>query len=203
MGTGAQVDILKTEAGQLGEAEAGLNREQEQSVVTTASEGGAVGRGQESLDLGQVEEGDQGALETLGGDGENALDERGVLWVAEGSEAEQGVDGCEAGVAGTDGVAASGLEVGQEIADHRAVEVFEVEVAGGLADALVDEGEQQAEGVAVGGDGVGAGIELSSKAFGEEGLEGGGDCAHGSSPSVRSRRSPANASSSGDADRYQ
>ena len=59
MRAAAQVDILEAEASQLGQAETGLDREQEQGVVAAADEGGAVGCGQEGLDFGPVEEGDQ------------------------------------------------------------------------------------------------------------------------------------------------
>ena len=88
-------------------------------MVAAADEGGAVGCGQEGLDFGPVEEGDQRAVEALVGDGEDALDEGGVLGVTEGGEVEEGVDGGEAGVAGAGRVAANSLQVGQEVAGVR------------------------------------------------------------------------------------
>src|SRR2546425_5305876 len=174
------MDVLNKKAGQLGQAQASLEGEQEQGVVTSTDQGGAVGSGQEGLDLGPVEEGDQGALEALERDGEDALDERGVFGVVEGCEVEEGVDGGETGIAGADGVASNGLEMSQKVADERGVEVVEVEAAWGLPSALVNEGEQQAEGVAVGSDGVRTGLALLRQPVGEEGLEGGSERAHGS-----------------------
>ena len=52
-------------------------------MVAAADEGGAVGSGQECLYFGPVEEGDQRAVEALVRDGEDALDEGGMLGVAD------------------------------------------------------------------------------------------------------------------------
>ena len=62
--------------------------------------------------------------------------------------------------------------------------------------------EQQPEGVAVGGDGVRAGLPLADQPVGEEGLQGGGEGAHRFASSSASR-SAASDISSGEADRYQ
>ena len=58
------------------------------------------------------------------------------------------------------------------------------------------------QGVAVGGDGLAAGVPLPSEPVGEERLQDGGEVGHGRS-SQASRRRPAAAMSSGDAVRYQ
>jgi hypothetical protein len=52
------------------------------------------------------------------------------------------------------------LEVIQERADQRCVEIVEVELAGLLAGSLVGESEKQAQRVAVGRDRVRAGVAL-------------------------------------------
>src|SRR5262245_27133922 len=157
-------------------------------MVTTADRGGAVGGSQESLDFGPVEEGNQGTVKALVRDGENTPDERGVFGLTEGSEVEERVDGSKARVACADRVATTVLELGQEVTDDRGVEVGEVETGGPFTGAFVNEGEQQAEGVTVGSDGVRAGLAPPRRADGEEGLEGGGKRAQGNSPRVRSRR---------------
>ena len=65
--------------------------------------------------------------------------------------------------------------------------------------------QQQPDRVAVGGDGVRAGLALLEQSVGEERLQGGGDRGHRGStfPIIGSSRSAAIASSSGEADRYQ
>ena len=70
------------------------------------------------------------------------------------------MDGGEPGVAGPGAVAAVCFEVVQEIAGQRGVQVAEVKLAGLLSGPPGGEGEQQAPGVAVGGDGVRAGVAL-------------------------------------------
>ena len=79
----------------------------------------------------------------------------------------------------------------------------QVQGGGGLPQRLVGERQQQAEGVAVGGDRVRAGVALLQEALGEERLEEGGQGAHGSAPSARWSLRPTSAISSGAAVRYQ
>ena len=82
-------------------------------------------------------------------DREHLLDERGVLGMTAGGEAEQRVDGGQPGVAAADAVGPVALEVIKEAADQRRVEVGQVEVGRILAGLRPGEGEQQAEGVPV------------------------------------------------------
>ena len=76
---------------------------------------------------------------------------------------------------------------------------------GGLPVRDCSEAQQQPDGVAVGGDGVRAGLALLEQPVGEERLQGGGERGHRGStfPIIGSSRSAASASSSGAADRYQ
>jgi hypothetical protein len=67
--------------------------------------------------------------------------------MAQGSEAEHGVQRGEAGVAGADGVAALGLEVIQEGADELGVEILGLQPGRRPAGLLRGEGQQQLEGV--------------------------------------------------------
>lgn len=109
----------------------------------------------------------------------------------------------KASVARGHAVAALVLELIEERGDEVGVEVADVELAGRLAGLGCGEGEQELEGVAVGGDGVRAGLQLPGQPLGEEGLQGGGEGAHGWPPRWASSRWPARPSSSGAADRYQ
>jgi len=65
------------------------------------------------------------------------------------------------------------LEIVQERADQRCVEIFEIELGGLLADSLGGEAKQQPHRGAVGGDRVLAGVLLTDEPLGEERLQGG------------------------------
>jgi hypothetical protein len=73
---------------------------------------------------------------------------------------------------GLGAVSAVVLEVVEERSDQRCVEVGEVQLAWLLASLLLGEGQEQAEGVAVGGDRAWAGVLLGHQPVGEPGLEG-------------------------------
>src|SRR3954453_16642898 len=126
-----------------------------------------------------------------------------MLGMAEGGVAEERADGGEARVAGAHAVAAFLLEVVQEAADERGVEVGQVELTGLFAGAVLRVAQHQPPGVTVGGDGIGAGMGLVDQPLGEERFQGRGEVAHEPAPMPRSRRSAARASSSGTAERYQ
>ena len=76
------------------------------------------------------------------------------------------------------------LQVVQEVADERGVEVGQVELAGLFAGAVLRVAQQQPPSVAVGGDGVRAGVALTDQPFGEERLQGRGEDAHGRTPAA-------------------
>jgi beta-phosphoglucomutase-like phosphatase (HAD superfamily) len=74
VGTGAEMDGVPVEAVQLGEAQSGLGREQEQSVVAAAKPRRAIGRGEDGLDLGTRQEVHLSLVVTLARDCEHTLD---------------------------------------------------------------------------------------------------------------------------------
>ena len=191
------------EPGQLGDPQPGLGGEGDHRVVAAAGPGGGVGGGEQRAEFRFGEPGDQGLVESLGRDGQDPGDRLGVLGMLQGGVGEHGVDRGEPGVAGARAVAADLLEVVQERADQRRVEVGEVELARLPAGAPGGEGEQQPPGVAVGGDGLRAGVPLAGQPVGEERLQGRGERGHGRCSGWSSSRCPAAASSSGAADRYQ
>jgi hypothetical protein len=188
-------------AGELGDAHAGLDRDGQQRVVAPSDPVAAVRRVEQRVDFVFGEVGDDRAVEALGRHGEDPADERRVLGMAQRGEPEQRVDRRQPGVAGARAVAAVVFEVVEERLDQRRVEILDLELARLLAGALLGEGEQQPEGVAVCGDRVLAGALLVDQPLGEERLKDRGERAHDSEAS--SRRSAASASSSGAADRYQ
>ncbi len=128
----AEIDVADDQAREFREAQAGLEREEQESVVPTASPGRAVWRREECRQFPTVEECDESPFESLGRDGQDALDVVRVLGVLEGRVAEEAVDGSESGVACADTVLAVAFEMLQEGADERRVDVREVESRGRL-----------------------------------------------------------------------
>lgn len=170
--------FLAAEARELGQPEASAEGDDDQRVIAAARQSGAVGGGDEGVHLLVREEGPRDRGRLLARDGQDLSDGVGVFGVTVGSEAEEGVDGGQTGVAARHAVVPVDLEVVEEPGDQLGVEVGKVEVAGVLAGPLPCEGEQEPEGVPVGVDGVDAGASLTVEAAHEERLEGGGERAH-------------------------
>ncbi len=202
VGAAAEVDIPAGQGGELGGPQPGLDREQHPGVVTAAGPGCPVWGGKQGLGLGGGKERDDRLVSPLGRDRQDTFDVSGVLGVAQGGEAEQGVDRGQSGVAAADGVAPLALDVVEERADHWRVQVGEVEPARHGAGALRGEVKEQPDGVAVGGDRVRAGPPLADQPLGEKRLHGAGGRRHRGAPGAASLRA-ASASSSGEALRYQ
>ena len=142
-----QGDVGPGERGDLGDPGAAGEHEEHQEVVAAAGPGRAVRAGQERVGLVPVQPGDGflGCLARL--DGQDPGDERGVLGVAHGRVAEQGVNGGEPLAEGLPGVVPRFLEHGEETADRRGVDVGEVEVGWPGAGLLADPGKQEPERV--------------------------------------------------------
>ena len=103
---GPKVDVGDAEADELARSKPGLAGERQHRPVTPPGPGGLVGSGHECRDLVLGEVGDEGAVEALGRDGEDALDHGRILRVTERGVAEQRVDRRQARVAGAGGVGA-------------------------------------------------------------------------------------------------
>ncbi len=126
-----------------------------------------------------------------------------MLGMAVGGEAEEGLERSEASVAGGNAASPVVLEVIEETAHQRGVEVPQVKLGRLLADVHLGVGEEQPEGVAVGVDGVGARIALAAEPADEERLQCGGEGGHRGISLVASARALATANSSGTAVKYQ
>ena len=120
VGPGAELHVGACQADHLGDAQAGLHGGEQQCVVAPAGPGGSVGTVQERFDLFGVQERDGSSIAAFGGDREHSCDQRGVLGMAERAVLKERVDRAEADVAGAGAVAAVGLEMLEERADHRA-----------------------------------------------------------------------------------
>src|SRR6266568_4792453 len=92
------------------------------------------------------------------------------------------MDRRQAGVACPGAVVPLVLQVVEEAADQAGVELPEVQPERRGSGVVLGVGEQQAEGVAVGGDGVLAGVFLGDHPIGEEALQDRGEAGHRWSP---------------------
>jgi hypothetical protein len=81
------------------------------------------------------------------------------------------VDRCEARVAGASAIAATLLEVIEERANQRGIEVLELECGRLLCELFLDKSEQQTKRIAVGRDGVRTHLSLPDQAIREEAFE--------------------------------
>ena len=113
----AEVHIAAAQPGELGESQAGLQRHEQERMVSSARPGARVGRRHQRVGLALGEERDLACLAALLGDGEHLLDRRRVFRVAVGGEAVEGTQRCQTGVAGADAVSPLMLQVVQEVAD--------------------------------------------------------------------------------------
>jgi len=89
----------------------------------------------------------------------------------EGREVEKRPDGSQARVASTDAITTAMFQVFQERTNDGRIEILDRQLRGRLAAALMEEGEELAEGVAVGGHRVRAGLALLGQPVGEERLQ--------------------------------
>ena len=88
-----------------------------------------------------------------------------------GGVLEKGADGGQTKVACAGTVVAAVLDMIQESADERSVEIVQSEFGRRLVEMFLGKCEKQAERIAVGGDGVRAGLTLAHEALGKKGLK--------------------------------
>ena len=168
VGAGPERDVLAVQGDQFGDPQAGLDREREHRVVAPAGPGGLVAGGEQRVDLGIGEVGQEVALGAFGWDREHPGDRVGVLGVMQREVGEQRVDRGEPVVARRDRVARSVCEVVEERGDQRRVELGRCPARSAACRCgLVAKPQQQLEGVAVGGDRVRARASLVDQPVGE------------------------------------
>ena len=172
---GAEMDGVPVETDQFGEAQAGLNREQQQGVVAAAEPRRTIGHAKDCLDFGAGQEANLPLVVALAWDREHTLDEGAVSGLLEGHEVEEGADGGQTQVTRPYPGASFRFEIGQERADKWRVQIAEGQLRWRLAQPRLREREQQPERVPVGCDRVGADVALAYEALGEVALDQGGD----------------------------
>ena len=202
-----KADIAAAQGDDLRAPHAGLQRHQQQAVVASPDPTGPIRCPQESLALRAVEEVDLSSGVAFGRYGQDPLYQGCMLRLVQGDIGEQRPDCRQAGIAGTDVVAALVLEMIEKVADEVGVEILERQVLWRLAEDLVGMIDKKPEGIAIAGDGVGAHLALLHEVPGEEqGQQFGkiGDRTHELClPCRSSRRRAESAMSSGTAVRYQ
>ena len=174
-----------------------------------AAVGRAVAAGQDGVHFRPRQVVDLASWRALAGNRQDAGRQVDGLGRAQRGEPNERADGGQPCVPGLNAVGAVLFEVVEEREDHGRVEVVEGERLGLPVTMLIEEREQQAEGVAIGVDGLGAGGLLLHEMVGEERPEQraeGGAVSHGAPPSRRrnaSKRAAAGSSTGGVAVRYQ
>jgi hypothetical protein len=124
---GAEVDVAAAKARQLRCPHAGLGEQDDDRVVAATGPRRAVRRIDQRVELGLGEIGDQRAFVAFGPDLQDPLDRRGMLGVTQHAVAVEGADSGQPGVASPRAAAAVGLEVIEERADQRRIELVELE----------------------------------------------------------------------------
>jgi hypothetical protein len=102
--------------------------QQEQGVVAASEPGGAVGSGQQRVDLDAGQEAHDGAIAASGRDAQHPTDLLSMLRCAQCRVAEQGVDRGQSGVAGGGRVGSLGFQVLQKRCDQWCVQVGDVQL---------------------------------------------------------------------------
>ena len=81
--TDPEVHVAASEPGELRDPQAGLDRERQERVVAPTEPARPIRSSQQRIDLTWLEEGDESPLEASRRNGEDALDRRGVLGMAQ------------------------------------------------------------------------------------------------------------------------
>ena len=177
-------------------------------MVPPSAVGRAVAAGQDGVHFRPRQVVDLSSWWALAGNREDAGGQVEGLGRSQRREADEGADGGQTRIAGLNAVASILFEVIEERQDDGRIEVVERERVGLPLAVLIEKGEQQTEGVAIGVDGLGADGPLLHEMVGEERTEqraepDGGD--HGATfPSTNaSNRAAAGSSTGGVAVRYQ
>jgi hypothetical protein len=142
MGTGPESHVLPPEGSQLGDAQPGLEADEEECVIAASDPSGEVWGAEEGIDLTVLKELHDPTLEALARNGKDTLTEERVGWIGEGDEAEEGMKRREAGIATAGAVTALTLEVIEELAEEGGVEVGEPEAGGRTARPFGRESEE-------------------------------------------------------------
>jgi hypothetical protein len=124
---GTEMDIATVKANQFGRPQAGLGGKPKQGMVAPPGPGRPCGGGQQCVEFLLRQERHKPSLKTLRRNGEHPFDRRGMLGVTKGGESEQGSDSGKPRIPGSPAVAPMTLEVIEEVADTRGIEVVKLQ----------------------------------------------------------------------------
>src|ERR1700730_5573725 len=151
MSAGYKDDVFAFGPRDLRQAQTRLDRHQHERVIATPEPRAPVRSGEQGIDFLTGEEADELAREALAGDGEHTLDLRGVGGQLEGGVTKERVNGSQAQVAAANAQALMLLQVIEKRHDQGRIDLFERQSRGRLAQPLLSELEELAEGGAIGG----------------------------------------------------
>jgi hypothetical protein len=168
---GAYHHVLASQGNQFGHAEPSLDGEKQERAVSPTNPTAGVGSGKKRLGLLTRKEFHWTPLESLARNGEDPLTEQGMRRLRQRDVLEKAVNGGQARIAGTSTVLAFFFKVFEELRHESCVDILDGEAGRRLVKAHRREAQQEPEGVAVGGDGVGARLPLTDEAIDEEALK--------------------------------
>ena len=207
MRPGAEDDVTAGQVNQLGDSETGLQRDNQQGPVTPPEPCAGIGCRHQCCHLGPVEVSDRRPLILFGGNGKNPMAVMNKLRFMRRDVFEERPDGRQPCVAAAHTVAAHRLDEAQEATYEVCVKVLERQVRRRATKLIGRVVQQQAEGIPVARDGMGARPKTYREVVREELLKADGKriTVHDAPPvsATRSARAHARRISSGTASMYQ
>ena len=156
MGAGPENDVTAGQVDQLGDSETGLQRDNQQGPVTAPEPCAGIGRRHQRSRFYRVEVSDRRPLILLGRNGKDPMAVMNKLRFMRRDVFEERPDGRQPCVAAADGVATHRLDEAKEATNEVCVKVLELQVRRRATKLIGRVAQQQAEGISVARDGMGA-----------------------------------------------
>lgn len=141
MSAAAQKDGIPVEIDQLGKTQAGLHGEQQQGVIAPPQPCRPIRGGEDGLDLRSVKEMDLTLVVALARYRQHTLDMSPVGRLFEGCETEEGTDGRQPQITGSDAGGSVLLEIIQESTDEGGIQIVERQVRRRLVEPCLGKGK--------------------------------------------------------------
>jgi hypothetical protein len=144
-----------------------LCRHQQQRPIAPPGAGGLVGSCQESLNLASRQEINWLGSPPFAGNGQDPLGQSAQARFLKGDIPEKRVNGSQANVATGGTVVSVFLQVAQERADERRIQILRRQQRRRFAETHLSKSQEQSKRVAVAGNRMRAGVEFSHQPLGE------------------------------------
>jgi hypothetical protein len=171
MSTRSQDNVLASEAYQLGDSKASLDGEEQQGPVAASDPSGKIGCPQKGVNLFPIQKFDRPPFVAFGRHREDSLTMQRMGRFLESHVLKEGMNRRQADIAGASTILSVILEMIEEITNEGHVQVLDCEIRGGFTEPFFCKTEEQAEGVAIPRDGMGACSLLSKQSIRKEGLK--------------------------------